>query len=35
VDINQCFETLRESEQLEAGNEWYCPNCKEHKQANK
>lgn len=26
---------MRESERLEAGNEWYCPSCKEHKQANK
>lgn len=35
VDISNCFETLSESEQLEAGNEWYCPSCKEHKLANK
>jgi ubiquitin carboxyl-terminal hydrolase 4/11 len=26
---------LSESEQLEAGNEWFCSNCKEHKLANK
>lgn len=35
VDLSQCLDTLRESEKLEAGNEWYCPKCKEHKQADK
>lgn len=35
VQLDNCFYNLSESEQLEAGNEWYCPSCKEHKQANK
>lgn len=35
MDISHCFENLSELEQLEAGNEWYCPSCKEHKLANK
>lgn len=35
VDLSQCFETMRASEQLETGNEWFCPNCKDHKLAKK
>jgi uncharacterized UBP type Zn finger protein len=35
VDISDCFKNLSEPEQLEAGNEWYCSNCKEHKLATK
>lgn len=35
VPIDQCFQHFREVEKLEAGNEWYCAKCKEHKQADK
>lgn len=35
VELRDCFNNLSEEEELERGNEWYCPSCKEHKQARK
>lgn len=35
VSLDQCFQSFREVEKLEAGNEWYCPKCQEHKKADK
>lgn len=35
VTLDQCFEVLEKPEELEKGNEWYCPHCKDHKLATK
>ncbi len=35
VTLEQCLENMREPEQLEQGNEWYCSKCKDHKLATK
>lgn len=35
VELRDCFTNLSEEEELDRGNEWYCPDCKEHKQAKK
>lgn len=28
VSLDDCFRVFEEKEQLEPGNEWYCPKCK-------
>ena len=35
MSIDQCFEVFERPEELEKGNEWYCPKCKDHKLATK
>jgi ubiquitin C-terminal hydrolase len=35
VKLTECFEEFSKKEELEAGNEWYCPCCKKHFQATK
>jgi len=35
LNVLACLELFLKEEKLEKDNEWYCPNCKEHKQADK
>eukprot|EP01038_Epipyxis_sp_PR26KG_P007584 gene7584-10333_t len=35
ITLDQCLREHTKSELLDAGNEWYCSNCKEHKAAKK
>jgi ubiquitin C-terminal hydrolase len=35
ISLDKCLESFSSPEVLEAGNEWYCPKCKEHKLARK
>lgn len=33
VNLNDCFAKFSDKEQLSAADSWYCPQCKEHRQA--
>ena len=33
VDLLQCLELFSREETLDADNAWYCPQCKEHREA--
>ncbi len=33
IDLDECFRQFCKEEQLEEGNEWYCPVCKNHTKA--
>ena len=35
ISIDDCFKKFQEPEVLGKQNTWYCPQCKDHKQANK
>jgi ubiquitin carboxyl-terminal hydrolase 4/11/15 len=35
VDLLQCLELFSREETLDADNAWYCPQCKEHREASK
>ena len=33
IDIDECFRKFTKEEELDKGNSWYCPSCKEHTMA--
>ena len=33
IDLDECFKQFTKEEQLDEGNEWYCPSCKQHTRA--